>query len=235
MVVAARNRTSVAIGSELWPLRFAELKVTLRMPRTATLCCVVIPLEDEGLFARRRRSTVANRIGRSPHGAQEIAVAQVPHTSLEKCGRTRRGHLVSNSAQTRRLTERRLVADKWECGATEGCHERRATLRMNAAECLSAAERCEPTYRDLTLAVAEAWLSLARQQQAIDELLGIWGTALSDTSAVSSQRSLQCPPASPPRVGSPRPRWPDGGTAAAGHSVALAPNDATPGHGLRIT
>jgi hypothetical protein len=66
--------------------------------------------------------------------------------------------------------------------------------RMNAAECLSAAERCEPTYRDITFAVAEAWLSLARQQQAIDELLGIWGRALSATSTVSSQQSLQYPP-----------------------------------------
>jgi hypothetical protein len=34
--------------------------------------------------------------------------------------------------------------------------------RMNAAECLSAAERCDPAYRSLTLAIAASWLSLAR-------------------------------------------------------------------------
>jgi hypothetical protein len=80
--------------------------------------------------------------------------------------------------------------------------------RMNAAECLSAAERSEPTYRDLTFAIAEAWLSLARQQQAIDELVGIWGRALSTTStvikpAVSSISSRPSPPPTP-RARSPR-------------------------------
>jgi hypothetical protein len=63
--------------------------------------------------------------------------------------------------------------------------------RMNAAECLSAAERCELPYRGLTLTIAEAWLSLARQQEAIDELLGIWGRARSATSTASSQQSFQ--------------------------------------------
>jgi hypothetical protein len=74
--------------------------------------------------------------------------------------------------------------------------------RMNAAECLSAAERCElpyrgltlTPYRGLTLTIAEAWLSLARQQEAIDELLGIWGRARSATSTASSQQSFQYPP-----------------------------------------
>jgi hypothetical protein len=45
--------------------------------------------------------------------------------------------------------------------------------RMNAAECLSAAERCESPYRGLTLAIAASWLSLARRQTAMDELLAI--------------------------------------------------------------
>jgi hypothetical protein len=57
--------------------------------------------------------------------------------------------------------------------------------RMNAAECISAAERCEPAYRDLTLAIAEAWLSLASQQEAMDELLAIWTQARSATSKAS--------------------------------------------------
>jgi hypothetical protein len=51
--------------------------------------------------------------------------------------------------------------------------------RMNASECLSAAERCGPAYRDLTLAIAESWLALARQQEAMDGLLTIWSTAQS--------------------------------------------------------
>jgi hypothetical protein len=48
--------------------------------------------------------------------------------------------------------------------------------RMNAAECLSAAERCGPAYRDLTVSIAETWLALARHQDAIDEVLATWGT-----------------------------------------------------------
>jgi hypothetical protein len=57
--------------------------------------------------------------------------------------------------------------------------------RMNAAECLSAAGRCEPAYRDLTFAIAEAWLSLACQQESMVELLAIWTEARSgDQSAL---------------------------------------------------
>jgi hypothetical protein len=43
--------------------------------------------------------------------------------------------------------------------------------RMNAAECLSAAERCGPAYRDLTVSIAETWLALVRHEDAMDELL----------------------------------------------------------------
>jgi hypothetical protein len=46
--------------------------------------------------------------------------------------------------------------------------------RMNAVECLSAAKRCGPAYRDLTLAIAISGLSLPRHQEAMDELLAIW-------------------------------------------------------------
>jgi hypothetical protein len=52
--------------------------------------------------------------------------------------------------------------------------------RMNAAECLSAVERCAPPYRGLTLAIAASWVSLARQQIAMDELLAIWTEASTD-------------------------------------------------------
>ncbi len=61
--------------------------------------------------------------------------------------------------------------------------------RMNAAECLSAAERCGTAYRDLTLAIADAWLSMARQQEAIDELLAI----LSETQAATATAPTRLP------------------------------------------
>jgi hypothetical protein len=59
--------------------------------------------------------------------------------------------------------------------------------RLNAAECLSAAERCELPYRRLTLAIAEAWLSLARQQEAMDELLAIWTISEASTTAATAR------------------------------------------------
>jgi hypothetical protein len=65
--------------------------------------------------------------------------------------------------------------------------------RMNAAECLSAAERCEPPYRSLTLAIAASWLSLARRQEAMDGLLAIWREASTDKSADTSRRRFQNP------------------------------------------
>jgi hypothetical protein len=43
--------------------------------------------------------------------------------------------------------------------------------RLNAAECLSVAERCQPSYRRLAFTIAAYWLSLARQQKTVDELL----------------------------------------------------------------
>jgi hypothetical protein len=46
--------------------------------------------------------------------------------------------------------------------------------RVNAAECLSAAERSNPPYRRLTFAIAASWLSLARHEEAMYELLGNW-------------------------------------------------------------
>jgi hypothetical protein len=62
--------------------------------------------------------------------------------------------------------------------------------RTNAAECLSAAELCELPYRGLTLALAEAWLSLAPQQKAMDELLVIWSEASADTLTESKPESF---------------------------------------------
>ena len=62
--------------------------------------------------------------------------------------------------------------------------------RRNAAECIFAGEQCGPAYRDLTFAIAESWLSLARQQEAMDELLVIWSKANSQTSTVSNRQSF---------------------------------------------
>jgi hypothetical protein len=47
--------------------------------------------------------------------------------------------------------------------------------RTNAAECLSAAERRQSPYRTLAFTMAAYWLSLERQQKAVDELLANGG------------------------------------------------------------
>jgi hypothetical protein len=52
--------------------------------------------------------------------------------------------------------------------------------RMNAADCLSAAERCGPAYRELTVSIAQTWLALARHQDAMDGLLAGWSEASTD-------------------------------------------------------
>jgi hypothetical protein len=62
--------------------------------------------------------------------------------------------------------------------------------RMNAAECLSAAERCGLAYRDLTVSIAETWLSLARHEEAMDGLLGKWSEAGSVTFTASSRQQV---------------------------------------------
>jgi hypothetical protein len=52
--------------------------------------------------------------------------------------------------------------------------------RDSAAECLWAAqEACQPYYRKLHLSMAASWLSLARQDEAIDNLLASWDMAAS--------------------------------------------------------
>jgi hypothetical protein len=50
--------------------------------------------------------------------------------------------------------------------------------RYNAAECLLAAkETSQPYCRRLRLSMASSWLSLARQGEAIDNLLASWDAA----------------------------------------------------------
>jgi hypothetical protein len=57
--------------------------------------------------------------------------------------------------------------------------------RTNAAECLAAAERRKSAYRGLAFTMAAYWLSLARHQEAVDELLGNWseGGSVADTAS----------------------------------------------------
>jgi hypothetical protein len=57
--------------------------------------------------------------------------------------------------------------------------------RRNAVECLLAAARRGRAYSGLTLGIAESWLSLARQQKAMDELLVIWSKARAPTSTAA--------------------------------------------------
>jgi hypothetical protein len=51
--------------------------------------------------------------------------------------------------------------------------------RAIAGECLLAARKCQPCYRKLHLSMAASWLSLARQDEAMDDVLAIWSTASS--------------------------------------------------------
>ena len=46
--------------------------------------------------------------------------------------------------------------------------------RAIAGECLLAARECQPCYRKLHLSMAASWLSLARQDEAVDSVLAIW-------------------------------------------------------------
>jgi hypothetical protein len=47
--------------------------------------------------------------------------------------------------------------------------------RDNAAECLSAAQDASQPYYRINVSMATSWLSLARQDEAVDNLLAGWG------------------------------------------------------------
>jgi hypothetical protein len=68
--------------------------------------------------------------------------------------------------------------------------------RMNAAECLSAAERCGPAYRDLTVSMAKTWLALARHADRMDEFLSTW----SDPQPVGVTAPIRLPSARAPEA-----------------------------------
>jgi hypothetical protein len=49
--------------------------------------------------------------------------------------------------------------------------------RYNAADCLSEAhDACQPDHRNLHLFTAAAWLSLARQDEATENVIASWNT-----------------------------------------------------------
>jgi hypothetical protein len=56
----------------------------------------------------------------------------------------------------------------------EGAMHDSRRYRDNAAACLLAAQDCEPYYRKLHLSMATSWLTLARHDEAIDNLLASW-------------------------------------------------------------
>jgi hypothetical protein len=122
---------------------------------------------------------------------------------------------VFNFEQFRVLSGRKVRGKDGGAGAMESCPVDDALrYRTNAAECLSAAERCDPAHRSLTLAIAASWLSLARQQIAMDELLAIWNEASADTVPDEGRWRFQYPraradepekkPPAPPLAGGPR-------------------------------
>ena len=57
----------------------------------------------------------------------------------------------------------------------EGAMNDLKRYRSNAADCLMAAQdACQPGSRGIRLSMAVSWLSLARQDEAMDDLLAIW-------------------------------------------------------------
>jgi hypothetical protein len=57
----------------------------------------------------------------------------------------------------------------------EGAMNDSKRYRSNAADCLMAAQdACQPGSRGIHLSMAVSWLSLARQHEAVDDLLAIW-------------------------------------------------------------
>jgi hypothetical protein len=56
--------------------------------------------------------------------------------------------------------------------------------RLNAADCLLAAKKCQSDYRGLLVSTAALWHALARQDDAIEELLASWAAAAPETGRV---------------------------------------------------
>jgi hypothetical protein len=87
---------------------------------------------------------------------------------------------------------RNVPANVDRAGQRRGAMNDARRYRVNAAECLSAAETCGPLYRGLTLDMVTSWLALARQAEAEDELVASWGKA--NAAAFTALPSLTPPP-----------------------------------------
>src|SRR5260370_24931977 len=74
-------------------------------------------------------------------------------------------------------------------GIREGAMHDSRRYRDSAAKCLLAAEEaCQPYYRKLHLSMAASWLSLARQDEAIDNLVASWDLVHDPQTFVSGNR-----------------------------------------------
>jgi hypothetical protein len=81
--------------------------------------------------------------------------------------------ILSGSSRYLKMTPHRNTS-----GRTEDAMHDSERYRYNAAECLLAAhEERQSCYRKLRLSMAASWLSLARQDEAMDDLLASWDTA----------------------------------------------------------
>ena len=49
--------------------------------------------------------------------------------------------------------------------------------RLDAVDCMSAANTCHSDHRSLLLSIAGSWYALARQDEATRDLLASWGMA----------------------------------------------------------
>jgi len=75
--------------------------------------------------------------------------------------------------------------------------------RLNAADCLSAANTCHSD-RSLLLSIAGSWYALARQDEATRDLLASWGMAEPMTLNGLDHRPSSGPPGAP----APEPQRP---------------------------
>jgi hypothetical protein len=72
--------------------------------------------------------------------------------------------------------------------------------RAAAADCLLAAETCEPCYRKLHLSMAISWLSLAHSQEVTEDLLAscdIAGPIVADKPVRTAPRARAAPEVNP--------------------------------------
>ena len=62
--------------------------------------------------------------------------------------------------------------------------------RWKAVECLLTAKNCDHHYRNLTIAIAASWHALARQAEAMDELIESWNKEDSAAFATTTPRRI---------------------------------------------